>query len=190
MQTLNLWLVVPSCYSCALSQSCDGVVRPYVQPGNWESDIRYHAGKAVLQRTKWELRNDPDFAYSCWACGEEVRPWTGDQMSVSHVHLEEHFKIEVETPGRWQPPQAVKKLVRRLYGNKCFGCNAPQTRTRQLHIDHIIPQSKGGTSAFRNLQPLCTECGNIKKDQMPDEIELNSTILFGRELTTSDEFYV
>jgi 5-methylcytosine-specific restriction endonuclease McrA len=100
-------------------------------------------------------------------------------MSVSRLHLEEHFNIPLETPGRRKPPAQVRELIQDLYGNRCFGCDARKTVERELHIDHIIPQSKGGTSAFRNLQPLCERCGNIKGDRLPEEVEVCSTIFFG-----------
>jgi 5-methylcytosine-specific restriction endonuclease McrA len=179
MQIMDLWLVVPMCYGCALGESCDGVVRPYIESRNWQSGIQDHAGLTVLRRTKRQLRIDSDFAFFCKKCGTQLRPWNGDQMSVGHLHLEEHFNIPLETPGRRNPSASVKGLVEKLYGNRCFGCNSRKTAKNKLQIDHIIPQSKGGTSAFRNLQPLCEKCGNKKSNQMPSEVEVYSTIYFG-----------
>jgi 5-methylcytosine-specific restriction endonuclease McrA len=187
MQIMDLWLVVPICYGCALDESCDGIVRPYIESRNWRDAIQDHAGLAVLRRTSRELQLDPDFAYICKKCGTRLRPWNGDQMSVSHLHLEEHFNIPLETPGRRNPSLAVKKLIEKLYDNRCFGCNRQETTKRKLHIDHILPQSRGGTSAFRNLQPLCDRCGNKKADKMPSEVEVYSTIFFGPYPSDSHE---
>ncbi len=148
-------------------------------PETGKSGIEDHAGLTVLRRTKQTLRLDPDFAYICKKCGTHLRPWNGDQMSVSHLHLEEHFKIPLETPGRRNPPETVKRQIKKLYENKCFGCNRRSTIKRKLHIDHVVPQSKGGTSAFRNLQPLCEHCGREKADKIPNEVGVYSTIFFG-----------
>jgi len=179
MQIMNLWLVAPLCYSCALDESFDGIIWPYIESKKWQKGIQDYAGLTVLRRTKRELRLDPDFAYICKKCGTQLRPWNGDQMSITRLHLEEHFDIPLETPGHRNPSTAVKKLIERLYGNRCFGCNRRKTAKVKLHIDHIVPRSKGGTSAFRNLQPLCECCGNKKANKMPSELEVYSIIFFG-----------
>lgn len=179
MQIMDLWLIVPVCYGCAFEKSLTGNVRPYIHAGNWRSEIEYLVGSAVLERTKRTLRLDSDFSYICKLCGTHLTPWNDDQMSVSQLHLEEHFNIPLETPGRRHPPRTVIKQIKSLYGNKCFSCNRPHSAESRLDIDHIIPQSKGGTSAFRNLQPLCGRCGIEKADNIPDEVTVYSTIFFG-----------
>jgi len=50
---------------------------------------------------------------------------------------------------------------------KCVFCGkSPATDFgTKLHIDHIIPFSKGGKSTLENLQTLCEECNLGKSDQ-------------------------
>ncbi len=38
-----------------------------------------------------------------------------------------------------------------------------------LHIDHIIPVSKGGKTIPSNLQVLCSKCNGQKSNRLPDE---------------------
>jgi hypothetical protein len=40
----------------------------------------------------------------------------------------------------------------------CGACGAKPDNKRQLHIDHILPVSKGGTNTHANLRVLCDEC--------------------------------
>ncbi len=51
---------------------------------------------------------------------------------------------------------------------KCVLCGASPAKdpTIELHIDHIIPWSKGGESTIDNLQTLCSVCNLGKRDSM------------------------
>ena len=49
---------------------------------------------------------------------------------------------------------------------KCCACGASPAKDPnvELHIDHIVPWSKGGTSKLDNLQTLCSRCNLGKSD--------------------------
>ena len=49
---------------------------------------------------------------------------------------------------------------------KCCACGASPAKdpSVELHIDHIIPWSKGGETEFDNLQTLCSKCNLGKSD--------------------------
>ncbi len=54
-----------------------------------------------------------------------------------------------------------------LYGQQagyCAGC-ATHFELRNLEVDHIIAQSKGGTDHLSNLQLLCGNCNRVKGDR-------------------------
>lgn len=60
-------------------------------------------------------------------------------------------------------PSAVKLEVWRRDGGKCVKCNAKDN----LHFDHIIPYSKGGTSMdAKNIQLLCVRHNLEKRDRI------------------------
>lgn len=47
---------------------------------------------------------------------------------------------------------------------RCCACGASPAKdpSVELHVDHIVPWSKGGETALDNLQTLCSKC-NIGK---------------------------
>lgn len=47
---------------------------------------------------------------------------------------------------------------------RCVACG----EERQLVADHVIPASKGGSSAIENIQPLCVPCNQAKNTTARD----------------------
>lgn len=49
---------------------------------------------------------------------------------------------------------------------KCCACGASPAKdpSVELHIDHIVPWSKGGETTLENLQTLCSKCNIGKSD--------------------------
>ena len=49
---------------------------------------------------------------------------------------------------------------------KCCACGASPAKDPavELHIDHIIPWSRGGETTLQNLQTLCSRCNIGKSD--------------------------
>lgn len=68
-----------------------------------------------------------------------------------------------------EPNWRLRFLVMRRDSFKCQKCGrSPSTHPNTiLHIDHVIPWSKGGETVFDNLRTLCLEC-NIGKNNLPD----------------------
>jgi len=57
---------------------------------------------------------------------------------------------------------SVKLLVYNRYGGKCVNCGSD----KDLHFDHIIPFSKGGSNTEKNIQILCERCNLQKSDNI------------------------
>lgn len=66
------------------------------------------------------------------------------------------------------PSWRVRFLVHRRDRFACVACGrSPATHLGVvLHVDHIVPWSKGGLTVFSNLQTLCETC-NIGKSNLP-----------------------
>lgn len=84
---------------------------------------------------------------------------------VEHLH-----KAPPEEP----PKQSKQDIMRRdMYysqGGKCKGC-AHRYHPARLEIDHIEPQSLGGTDDPENLQLLCSFCNNLKGELGMDSLK-------------------
>lgn len=48
--------------------------------------------------------------------------------------------------------------VLRRDGFKCVKCGRSAKDGVRLHVDHIVPVSRGGKSVMNNLQTLCEDC--------------------------------
>jgi len=66
-------------------------------------------------------------------------------------------------------------------GFKCVYCGKTPPQA-ELHIDHIIPVSRGGTNAAENLVAACPECNYGKRDRLVN-LPLNEN-LFLKEVST------
>jgi HNH endonuclease/Homing endonuclease associated repeat len=67
----------------------------------------------------------------------------------------------VAHPGRSVPMKLRYQILERD-GYRCRLCGAGAEEGAKLHIDHIVPVSKGGGSEPDNLRVLCAEC-NVGK---------------------------
>jgi 5-methylcytosine-specific restriction endonuclease McrA len=60
-------------------------------------------------------------------------------------------------------PSEVKKEVWKRDNEKCVLCG----ETKNLHFDHDLPFSKGGTSLIaKNIRLLCVRCNLAKSDKI------------------------
>jgi len=58
-------------------------------------------------------------------------------------------------------PNDVKAEVMRRDGGQCRQCGS----TEEIHFDHVIPWSRGGTATVGNIQVLCGPCNRRKSDK-------------------------
>lgn len=78
-----------------------------------------------------------------------------------------------EVPHTRLIPSSVKQEVYLRDGGKCVLCGS----TENLHLDHDLPFSKGGTSlSADNIRILCQKCNLKKSNKIEQSLELS---LFG-----------
>lgn len=73
---------------------------------------------------------------------------------------------------------SLRRLAR-FYDYQCQNC-LEYFPLKELTVDHVIPQSKGGTNDPCNLVPMCKPCNSSKGDTMPyfnvDGVPIEKTV--------------
>ena len=69
-----------------------------------------------------------------------------------------------------EPNLRLRFMVMQRDNFKCCKCGASPAKdpSVELHIDHIVPWSKGGETVIENLQTLCSKCNLGKSNLMLD----------------------
>ena len=114
-------------------------------------------------------------ATTCVAAEQLRRQWIGIDISPRAIQLvRTRLEYEVgffgEVISRDDIPKRSEKLPNyrthkhTLYGQQeglCNGCKT-QFPFRNMTVDHLVPQSQGGTDHIENLQLLCAACNSTK----------------------------
>ena len=86
---------------------------------------------------------------------EERRKYYQDRRIANDA---EHAKVT----------RAMRYDVLRRDGFRCVRCGRGASEGVRLHVDHIVPVSRGGKSVMSNLQTLCEDC-NLGKGNRYEE---------------------
>lgn len=93
-----------------------------------------------------------------WDDTGEVPGWFISHVSlnlpVSSLTREERRRIKAS-------PDQIHMLAR-MAGYTCATCGVQDFSDENWHVDHIIPQSRGGADVEQNLQVLCPACNSRK----------------------------
>ena len=129
-------------------------------------------------------------ATACHAAHRLGRKWAGIDLSPKAVELvverlendEQQMIHRFDVTPRTDIPKRTdlgrvrkysnpknKKILYGEQGGYCNGCGE-HFNPRNLTIDHIIPQSRGGTDHLSNLQLLCNACNSKKGTGTQEEL--------------------
>ena len=146
---------------------------------------------ALLERIIKASSNEGDIvldpfcgcATACVAADNLGRKWVGIDISPKAVELVNmrlqqtmgslfhhgYVTARTDIPRRTdiETPIPYRQNKHVLFGQQEGLCNGCRTEFpfRIFEVDHIIPQSRGGTDHLENLQLLCPSCNRIKGDR-------------------------
>lgn len=84
-----------------------------------------------------------------------------DQLIEQKGTRQAHIRRE-----RAMMTDSVRYEVMRRDGFRCVLCGSRASDGVQLHVDHIMPVSKGGKTELSNLRTLCDRCNMGKRDKI------------------------
>ena len=119
-------------------------------------------------------------ATACVSAETLGRQWVGIDLSelaasLVKTRLREAFRLFYEVHHRDDIPkrtdlgklQSYRTHRHQLFGKqegRCGGCRVA-FQFRNLTVDHVVPQSHGGSDHSDNLQLLCVACNSVKGDR-------------------------
>lgn len=141
-------------------------------------------------KIEWE-QADPEINYNTvrrhfngWtnACLKFIEHITGETV-VENKAISEKLDNQPKKKVKYEPennrtiPLGIRLEVLARDNFRCVYCGkSPSTDIgTKLHIDHILPFSKGGKSILENLQALCLDC-NLGKSDRPMKINTTQSV--------------
>ena len=126
--------------------------------------------------------NQKFFEMECLDCGHKYMA-NGCDVWLRRCPVCQPSRKKLKTPGEiTRPPvsKPVKNTASRKIPDKlryqvlkrdnfkCCACGASPAKdpSVELHIDHILPFSKGGETTLENLQTLCSKCNLGKSNTL------------------------
>ncbi len=133
---------------------------------------------STIPKRDLRLRPDDELTYkvgSCYNCGSKmIIRYINDIMVGEFCRKcenEDEKSIRIQN-GIYKKPKSQRNTIPKELRHgvfkrdnyRCVECGATN-KEKTLHIDHIIPKSKGGLDKLNNLQTLCVECNVAKSNR-------------------------
>lgn len=110
-----------------------------------------------------ELRSRPDGmkCFRAYLTNRTRRDWSPVDVEALYA------RVLQSTLRHYRRPITYEDLMRLLVNSKleCKRCRKSPPEVK-LHIDHILPASRGGDSKYSNLQFLCQKCNLSKSNHL------------------------
>lgn len=153
----------------------------YICKGEYYDDSDGHIHWSISSVEDIELENDVELSkYSTGLLGQPLKKLVDylTRMYKSHNHAVMEVNLELlpnksrikSKRRKTNVPRGMRHEVFKRDNYTCVECGATKKDGATLHIDHIIPVSKGGSDELSNLQTLCSDC-NLNKSDIIQEVK-------------------
>lgn len=71
-----------------------------------------------------------------------------------------------------QRSSSIRELIWKSKDHVCGICHKPILAFEDMHVDHIIPLSRGGNDVYDNLQPSHKHCNLLKHNRLQEELTI------------------
>lgn len=115
--------------------------------------------KENMRRAHERNREKRVAAAAAW---KKANPEKAKAAAIDHAHRRRAKKLEGDYAGCASLIAKWKQQVRFI----CHICGHRFQTKGNMHVDHIIPLSKGGGHVIENLQRLCSGCNLRKSDKL------------------------
>lgn len=113
--------------------------------------------------------------YKAWLAANRLRH---NEMRLKKYHqYKEQYREFYRLYGTKAPRRCVIFMKWEMAGHLCYICGR-DLPFDDIHVDHVIPVTKGGTNDIKNLMPTHSKCNKNKSDRLaypvkrPDLIDM------------------
>ncbi len=129
------------------------------------------------RQPKYQEMDIPESKHSAASYAHFFGSWTNALKKFSlfvengTIDTNETIKLKRAVEGKHKTGKNInwrlRFIVMKRNDFKCVTCGRSPAKDKniELHVDHIIPWSKGGETVIENLQTLCSKC-NIGKSNL------------------------
>lgn len=140
---------------------------------NWQPVAVSSVAKSLIKLWSGVVRVvDPDdFRLYTWAEWSKLIP-RDDEAFVATATFRLRVPEVVSLTNYDRLPHSTVTFSRRnIFRRDHYTCQycGVQPGSEELTIDHVLPRSQGGTSAWENCVLACVECNRLKADRTPDQ---------------------
>lgn len=131
--------------------------------GIWK-ELGYPPGKRKISELGLKISESP--YKRIWGSVQSACEYIAKHHS-GKISKEDLLKGAILTNARQLLPLNVRFAVLKRDNFKCVKCGRSPSLNHavELEVDHIKPVAKGGTNEIENLQTLCKDCNQGKKDK-------------------------